>query len=77
MKGLVINSIGGEGRVVVHTYTHTTICGEINPNDAPLSTGGGGGGSGVVNERREEAYELVRRGIKADLKSHVCWHVYG
>ncbi len=28
-------------------------------------------------DRKEEAYELVRRGLKADLKSHVCWHVYG
>ena len=41
------------------------------------SIGGGGGGSGAVNERRDEAYELVRKGLKADLKSHVCWHVYG
>ncbi|MEW5315829.1 MAG: hypothetical protein WDW38_007232 [Sanguina aurantia] len=28
-------------------------------------------------DRKEEAYELVRRGVKYDLKSHVCWHVYG
>lgn len=28
-------------------------------------------------ERKSEAYELVRRGLKNDLKSHVCWHVYG
>ena len=28
-------------------------------------------------EKKSEAYELVRRGLKADLKSHVCWHVYG
>lgn len=28
-------------------------------------------------EKKEEAYELVRKGLKADLKSHVCWHVYG
>lgn len=28
-------------------------------------------------DRKVEAYELVRRGVKADLKSHVCWHVYG
>lgn len=27
--------------------------------------------------RKDEAYDLVRRGLKADLKSHVCWHVYG
>ncbi|GJD10187.1 N-alpha-acetyltransferase 15, NatA auxiliary subunit [Galdieria sulphuraria] len=27
--------------------------------------------------RKEEAYELVRRGLKNDLKSHICWHVYG
>ncbi|KAG5028683.1 hypothetical protein JHK82_012289 [Glycine max] len=24
-----------------------------------------------------EAYELVRQGLKNDLKSHVCWYVYG
>lgn len=28
-------------------------------------------------DRKEEAYDLVRKGLKADLKSHVCWHVYG
>ena len=28
-------------------------------------------------ERKAEAYELVRLGVKKDLKSHVCWHVYG
>ena len=28
-------------------------------------------------ERKEEAYDLVRKGLKSDLKSHVCWHVYG
>jgi peptide alpha-N-acetyltransferase len=28
-------------------------------------------------ERKEEAYELVRKGLKNDMKSHVCWHVFG
>lgn len=28
-------------------------------------------------EKKEEAYEHVRKGLKADLRSHVCWHVYG
>ena len=27
--------------------------------------------------RKDEAYDYVRRGLRADLKSHVCWHVYG
>ena len=27
--------------------------------------------------RKEEAYEHVRRGLRNDMKSHVCWHVYG
>uniref|UniRef100_A0A8C7XE66 N-alpha-acetyltransferase 15, NatA auxiliary subunit n=1 Tax=Oryzias sinensis TaxID=183150 RepID=A0A8C7XE66_9TELE len=27
--------------------------------------------------KKEEAYELVRRGLRNDLRSHVCWHVYG
>jgi len=27
--------------------------------------------------RKDEAYEYVRRGLRNDLKSHVCWHVYG
>ncbi|TMW62563.1 hypothetical protein Poli38472_005181 [Pythium oligandrum] len=27
--------------------------------------------------KKEEAYEYVRNGLKHDLKSHVCWHVYG
>jgi len=28
-------------------------------------------------DKKEEAYELVRKGLKYDLKSHVCWHVFG
>ncbi|CAK0846487.1 unnamed protein product [Prorocentrum cordatum] len=28
-------------------------------------------------DRKEEAYELVRKGLKFDLKSHICWHVFG
>jgi len=27
--------------------------------------------------RKEEAYDMVQRGLRNDLKSHVCWHVYG
>lgn len=27
--------------------------------------------------RKDEAYEYVKKGLKNDLKSHVCWHVYG
>lgn len=27
--------------------------------------------------RKDEAYEHVRRGLRNDLKSHVCWHVFG
>ena len=27
--------------------------------------------------RKEEAYEFVKIGLKNDLKSHICWHVYG
>mmetsp|Transcript_95974 Transcript_95974/g.271524 ORF Transcript_95974/g.271524 Transcript_95974/m.271524 type:complete len:934 (-) Transcript_95974:149-2950(-) len=27
--------------------------------------------------KKEEAYDLVRKGLRHDLKSHVCWHVYG
>ncbi|XP_022752342.1 N-terminal acetyltransferase A complex auxiliary subunit NAA15-like isoform X1 [Durio zibethinus] len=28
-------------------------------------------------DRKTEAYELVRLVVKNDVKSHVCWHVYG
>jgi tetratricopeptide (TPR) repeat protein len=28
-------------------------------------------------ERKQEAYEHVRLGLKKNLMSHVCWHVYG
>ncbi|DBA72018.1 TPA: hypothetical protein ACH3X2_010757 [Trebouxia sp. C0005] len=28
-------------------------------------------------EHREEAFELTRKGLKLDMRSHVCWHVYG
>ena len=27
--------------------------------------------------RKEEAYDNVRRGLTNDLRSHVCWHVFG
>ena len=27
--------------------------------------------------RKEEAYDYVRRGLRNDLQSHVCWHVFG
>lgn len=27
--------------------------------------------------KKEEAYEFVRNGLRHDLKSHVCWHVFG
>jgi hypothetical protein len=27
--------------------------------------------------RKEEAYQLVKEGVKNNLRSHVCWHVYG
>ncbi len=28
-------------------------------------------------EKKEEAYDLVRKGLKYNLQSHVSWHVYG
>jgi peptide alpha-N-acetyltransferase len=28
-------------------------------------------------DKKDEAYDYVRKGLRADLKSHVCWHVYG
>lgn len=27
--------------------------------------------------RKDEAYDCVRKGLRNDLRSHVCWHVYG
>eukprot|EP00903_Cladosiphon_okamuranus_P008678 g8317.t1 len=27
--------------------------------------------------KKEEAHDHVRRGLRQDLRSHVCWHVYG
>lgn len=27
--------------------------------------------------QRDEGWELVRKGLRNDIKSHVCWHVYG
>ncbi|CAI5780288.1 N-alpha-acetyltransferase 16, auxiliary subunit isoform X1 [Podarcis lilfordi] len=27
--------------------------------------------------KKEEAYAFVRKGLRNDVKSHVCWHVYG
>jgi N-alpha-acetyltransferase 15/16, NatA auxiliary subunit len=28
-------------------------------------------------DKKEEAYDFAKRGLKHDVKSHVCWHVYG
>eukprot|EP00928_Gymnodinium_smaydae_P012035 TRINITY_DN14393_c0_g2_i1.p1 TRINITY_DN14393_c0_g2~~TRINITY_DN14393_c0_g2_i1.p1 ORF type:complete len:935 (-),score=227.05 TRINITY_DN14393_c0_g2_i1:167-2971(-) len=28
-------------------------------------------------DKKEDAYALVRKGLRCDLKSHVCWHVFG
>ncbi|KAI9091536.1 NMDA receptor-regulated protein 1-domain-containing protein [Phlyctochytrium arcticum] len=28
-------------------------------------------------ERKDEGYEFVKRGLRNDLTSHTCWHVYG
>lgn len=28
-------------------------------------------------DRREEGLELVKKGIRLDLTSHICWHVFG
>jgi N-alpha-acetyltransferase 15/16, NatA auxiliary subunit len=28
-------------------------------------------------DRKEEALELIKKGLKADLKSPICWHIYG
>ncbi|KAF9897384.1 N-alpha-acetyltransferase 16, NatA auxiliary subunit, partial [Lobosporangium transversale] len=28
-------------------------------------------------DKKEEAYELVKKGLRQDLKSHICWHVFG
>jgi peptide alpha-N-acetyltransferase len=27
--------------------------------------------------KREEGLELVKRGVRLDLTSHICWHVFG
>lgn len=33
----------------------------------------------IVNQldRKEEAHELVRLGLRKNMRSHICWHVYG
>lgn len=28
-------------------------------------------------DKKEEGWECVRKGLRKDLKSHICWHVYG
>ncbi|KAF9435768.1 N-alpha-acetyltransferase 16, NatA auxiliary subunit [Entomortierella beljakovae] len=28
-------------------------------------------------DKKEEAYDLVKKGLRLALKSHICWHVYG
>ena len=29
------------------------------------------------SSKKEEAYDLAKKGIKNNLKSHVTWHVFG
>lgn len=33
----------------------------------------------IVNQldRKEEAHDLVRQGLRKNMRSHICWHVYG
>ena len=31
----------------------------------------------ICLNKKEQAYELVKSGVRHDIKSHVCWHVYG
>ena len=28
-------------------------------------------------ERTKEAYDLARQGLRCNVRSHVCWHVFG
>lgn len=28
-------------------------------------------------DRKEEGYDYARRGLRSNLRSHVCWHVFG
>jgi len=28
-------------------------------------------------QKRDEAYDFVRKGLRYDMRSHVCWHVFG
>jgi peptide alpha-N-acetyltransferase len=28
-------------------------------------------------EKKEEGEDLIRSGLRYNIKSHVCWHVYG
>lgn len=28
-------------------------------------------------DRKPEGYELVKRGVRMDMTSHIVWHVYG
>jgi tetratricopeptide (TPR) repeat protein len=28
-------------------------------------------------DRKEEGYESVRQGLRMNIKSHICWHVFG
>lgn len=31
----------------------------------------------MSDERKDEAFDLVRRGLRHNMMSHVCWHVLG
>merc|ERR1719375_556788 len=34
-------------------------------------------GEGDKKDKKKEAVDLIKRGLMMDMRSHVCWHVYG
>eukprot|EP00581_Thalassiosira_minuscula_P017759 CAMPEP_0183722740 /NCGR_PEP_ID=MMETSP0737-20130205/14604_1 /TAXON_ID=385413 /ORGANISM="Thalassiosira miniscula, Strain CCMP1093" /LENGTH=974 /DNA_ID=CAMNT_0025952969 /DNA_START=188 /DNA_END=3112 /DNA_ORIENTATION=+ len=74
MKGLIVNAMAGSG-------VAATTASSSSSERGGGKKGGGGGGNEKKDEeekdKKKEAIELVKRGLMMDMRSHVCWHVYG
>lgn len=71
MKGLIVNAMasalwGGETGAAGAGAVAGAVAGAEKKEQ-----------SGPVVDRKKEAVELVKKGLMMDMRSHVCWHVYG
>jgi len=64
MKGLITNAMAN-------------LRGSGGDSKDGKKDGGKGGKKAEEGDKKKEAIELVKKGLMMDMRSHVCWHVYG